>query len=44
VLILSVFTGAVHELGDALQVNPYDMAEAIRAAVEMDPEERSRDQ
>jgi trehalose-6-phosphate synthase len=45
VLILSVFTGAAHELGDALQVNPYDidqMAEAIRAAVEMDPEEKQR--
>jgi alpha,alpha-trehalose-phosphate synthase [UDP-forming] len=45
VLILSVFTGAAHELGDALQVNPYDidqMAEAIRAAMEMDPEEKQR--
>jgi len=45
VLILSVFTGAASELGDALQVNPYDidqMAEAIRAAMEMDPEEKQK--
>ena len=43
VLILSRFTGASRELRDALLVNPYDlaeMAEAIRAAVEMSPEER----
>ena len=43
VLILSIFTGAAHELRDALQVNPYDtdqMADAIRAALEMDPEEK----
>jgi len=43
VLILSIFTGAANELGDALQVNPYDidqMAEALRAAMEMDPEEK----
>jgi trehalose 6-phosphate synthase len=43
VLILSIFTGAARELRDALQVNPYDVdqtAEAIRAALEMDPEER----
>jgi trehalose 6-phosphate synthase len=43
VLILSRFTGASRELRDALLVNPYDldeMAEAIRAAVEMTPEER----
>ena len=43
VLILSIFTGAARELSDALQVNPYDIdqtAEAIRAALEMDPEER----
>ena len=42
-LILSRFTGAAHELRDALLVNPYDLeetAEAIRAAVEMPPEER----
>ena len=43
VLILSQFTGAARELRDALLVNPYDIdqtAEAIRAALEMDPEER----
>ncbi len=43
VLILSQFTGAARELRDALIVNPYDieqMAEAIRLAIEMDPEEQ----
>jgi trehalose 6-phosphate synthase len=43
VLILSRFTGAARELPDALLVNPYDsdaVADAIRAAVEMRPEER----
>jgi trehalose 6-phosphate synthase len=43
VLVLSIFTGAAQELRDALQVNPYDIdqtAEAIRAALEMDPEEK----
>ena len=43
VLILSCFTGAARELRDALQVNPYDIdqtAEAIRAAIEMQPEEK----
>ncbi len=43
VLILSCFTGAAHELHDALQINPYDLdqtAEAIRAALEMPPEEK----
>src|SRR5213593_684537 len=43
VLVLSRFTGASHELRDALLVNPYDvedMADAIRRAVTMDPEER----
>jgi alpha,alpha-trehalose-phosphate synthase [UDP-forming] len=43
VLILSCFTGAARELRDALQVNPYDIdqtAEAIRAAVEMKPEDK----
>jgi trehalose 6-phosphate synthase len=43
VLILSRFTGASHELSDALQVNPYDidgMADSIRLALEMSPEER----
>jgi len=43
-LILSQFTGAARELRDAIIVNPYDteqLAEAIRTALEMDPEERS---
>ena len=43
VLILSCFTGAAHELHDALQINPYDIdqsAEAIRQALEMEPEEK----
>jgi trehalose-6-phosphate synthase len=43
VLILSCFTGAAHELRDALQINPYDLdqtAEAIRTALEMAPEEK----
>jgi trehalose-6-phosphate synthase len=43
VLILSCFTGAARELRDALQINPYDIdqtAEAIRAALEMRPEEK----
>jgi trehalose 6-phosphate synthase len=43
VLILSQFTGASRELHDALLVNPYDVeqvAEAIRRALEMQPEER----
>ena len=43
VLILSCFTGAARELRDALQVNPYDIdqtAEAIRAALEMESEEK----
>ena len=42
VLILSRFTGASRELRDALIVNPYDieeLADAIRAGLEMDPEE-----
>ena len=41
-LILSRFTGAARELRDALVVNPYDaeqLAEAIRYALEMDPDE-----
>src|SRR5512140_2941079 len=41
-LILSRFTGASHELTDALIVNPYDadeVATAIRDALEMPPEE-----
>src|SRR6202453_1895515 len=43
VLILSQFTGAARELRDALLVTPYDIdqtAEAIRAALEMEPEEK----
>ncbi len=43
VLILSCFTGAARELQDSLQVNPYDIdqtAEAIRTALEMEPEEK----
>jgi trehalose 6-phosphate synthase len=42
-LILSRFAGASHELRDALIVNPYDLtgvAEAIRTALEMSPDER----
>lgn len=45
VLILSRFTGASRELREALIVNPYDieqMADAIRAAIELDPEEQAR--
>lgn len=45
VLVLSCFTGAARELHDALQVNPYDIdqtAEAIRFALEMQPEEKQR--
>ncbi len=44
VLILSRFTGASHELVDALVVNPYDtgeLADAIRHALEMSQQERS---
>ncbi len=44
VLILSRFTGAARELLDAVLVNPYDIehtADAIRAALEMEPEERT---
>ena len=43
VLILSCFTGAANELHDALQINPYDIdqaAEAIRLALEMEPEDK----
>ena len=43
VLILSRFAGACRELRDALIVNPYDteqLAEAIRFALSMDPEEK----
>jgi trehalose-6-phosphate synthase len=44
-LILSRFTGAARELRDALLVNPYDIdqtAQAIRFALEMDPEEKKQ--
>jgi trehalose-6-phosphate synthase len=43
VLILSCFTGAAHELRDALQINPYDIdqtADAIHCALDMEPEEK----
>lgn len=43
VLVLSKFTGAAIELGDALLVNPYDIegvAEAIHHGLEMGPGER----
>jgi alpha,alpha-trehalose-phosphate synthase [UDP-forming] len=43
VLVLSRFTGASHELHDAVLVNPYDiedMAEAIHRAITMDAEDR----
>jgi trehalose 6-phosphate synthase len=43
VLILSRFTGASHELRDALLVNPYDvedMAAAIHRAVTLEPDDR----
>ena len=42
VLLLSPFTGASRELREAVLVNPYatdEFAEAIRGALEMDPEE-----
>jgi trehalose 6-phosphate synthase len=42
-LILSRFAGAAQELSDALAINPYDteqMADSIRLALEMRPEER----
>jgi trehalose-6-phosphate synthase len=44
VLLLSCFTGAARELVDAVVVNPYDVertADAIRYALEMEPEERT---
>jgi trehalose 6-phosphate synthase len=44
VLVLSQFTGAARELGEALVVNPYDIEEAsaaLSAALEMRPEEQS---
>jgi trehalose 6-phosphate synthase/phosphatase len=45
VLLLSRFTGAAEEMGDAMLVNPYapeDFALHIREALHMDPEERRR--
>jgi trehalose-6-phosphate synthase len=42
-LVLSCFTGAAHELRDAILVNPYDinqMSQAIRFALEMDSADR----
>ena len=45
VLVLSKFTGAAIELGDALLVNPYDIegvAEAIHRGLEMGYEERRK--
>lgn len=45
VLVLSEFTGAARELTDAVIVNPYyvdGLADAIKRAVEMSPEERQR--
>ncbi len=44
VLVLSRFTGAARELHDAVLINPYDIehtAEAVRFALEMEPEERT---
>lgn len=43
VLVLSEMAGAARELGEALQVNPYDldgMVEALHAALTMPPEEQ----
>jgi len=45
VLILSEFTGAAAELGEAVMVNPYDidgMVEALRQALDMPPDEQQR--
>ena len=42
-LVLSQFTGAAHELKDALLINPYDteqVCEAIHAGLSMNPAER----
>jgi trehalose-6-phosphate synthase len=42
-LILSTFTGAAHELNDALLVNPYDvdqLAHAIKQSLEFDEDEQ----
>ena len=43
VLVLSEFAGAADEMGEAVQVNPYDvegMADALETALEMPEEER----
>lgn len=43
VLVLSEFAGAASELGEALQVNPYDIdrtAAAVARALKLEPEER----
>jgi trehalose-6-phosphate synthase len=45
VLILSAFTGAARELGDALVVNPYDveqLAGAIYTALNMGPDDQEK--
>lgn len=45
VLLLSRFTGAARQLREAVQINPYaadEVAEAVREAIEMDPEEVRR--
>lgn len=45
VLVLSELTGAANELGEAVLVNPldeYDVAEGLRQALEMPPEEQAR--
>jgi trehalose 6-phosphate synthase len=45
VLLLSRFTGAARELKDALLINPFsadDVAEQIRRAIEMEPDEVQR--
>src|SRR5688572_5845589 len=45
VLVLSRFTGAAEEFEDAILINPFNVAgfaDAIRAALEMDPGERRR--
>ncbi|MFT4648120.1 MAG: trehalose 6-phosphate synthase/phosphatase [Glaciecola sp.] len=45
VLVLSEFAGAALELGEALQVNPFDpnsIENAIAEALEMDPEEQQQ--
>jgi len=45
VLVLSQFTGAARELGDALLINPYDVdgfAEALRQALLMPDDEQER--